>query len=73
MITSSDSFFTYDLGKYYVILPQIPRWSIEEFVNYFKAKKVKEGFVYNSGTNSEWVSVEDLRSLIKLHVDKNFI
>ena len=72
MITSSDSFFTYDIGKYYAILPQKPKWAIEEFVKHFNATKVKEGFTYNSGSNSEWVSVEDLRQLIKEHVDSNF-
>lgn len=72
MITSSDSFFTYDLGKYYAIIPQIPRWSIEEFIRTFNAKKVQEGFTYNSGSNSEWVSVEELRLLIQEHVDQTF-
>lgn len=72
MITSSDSFFTYDLGKYYAIIPQIPRWSIEEFIKTFNAKKVQEGFTYNSGTNTEWVAVEELRELIINHVDKTF-
>ena len=73
MITSSDSFFTYDLGKYYAIIPQNPKWSIEKFTNTFNAEKVIEGFTYNSGTNSEWVGVDELRSLIKIHVDNNFI
>lgn len=72
MITSSDSFFTYDLGKYYVILPQIPKWSLDEYINKFNAIKVDQGFTYNSGTNSEWVSVEELRLLIKEHVDETF-
>ena len=72
MITSSDSFFTYDLGKYYAIIPQTPKWSIEKFISTFNAKKVKEGFTYNSGSNSEWVSVEELRLLIQEHVDKTF-
>ena len=72
MITSSDSFFTYDLGKYYVILPQMPKWNINDFIKSFSAQKVKEGFTYNSGENEEWVSVEDLRKLIKIHVDPNF-
>ena len=72
MITSSDSFFTYDLEKYYAIIPQIPRWSIEEFIRTFNAKKVQEGFTYNSGSNSEWVSIEELRLLIQEHVDKTF-
>ncbi len=72
MITSSDSFFTYDLGKYFAILPQIPKWNISDFVTQFKAKKVEEGFTYNSGSNTEWVSVEELRILIQEHVDQTF-
>ena len=72
MITSSDSFFTYDLGKYFAIIPQIPKWSINDFVEKFKAQKVIEGFTYNSGNNSEWVSIEELRLLIQEHVDKTF-
>lgn len=72
MITSSDSFTTYDLGKYYVIVPQIPFWRIEDFVEHFKAKKVPEGFNYSSGKNNDWETVESLRKLIAEHVDKNF-
>lgn len=72
MITSSDSFFTYDLGKYYVIIPQIPKWSVQDFIVEFDARKVQEGFTYNSGTNTEWIGVEELRELIISHVDKTF-
>lgn len=72
MITSSDSFHTYDLGKYYTILPNNPVFKIKDFVEYFSAKKVPEGFNYNSGTNTEWETVESLRSLIKEHVDSKF-
>jgi FlaA1/EpsC-like NDP-sugar epimerase len=72
MITSSDSFFTYDLGKYYVILPQQPNFNINDFATHFNAKKVNEGFSYNSKDNDQWESVESLRNLIKLHLDANF-
>jgi UDP-N-acetylglucosamine 4,6-dehydratase len=72
MITSSDSFYTYDLGKYYTILPSVPNFKIEEFINNFTAKKVIEGFCYDSGTNSEWETIGTLRNLIKEHVDNTF-
>jgi len=72
MITTSDAFFTYDLGKYYVILPQTPIWNTEDFVSSFGAELVADGFAYNSGTNTEWETVESLRTLIKEHVDSNF-
>ena len=72
MITSSDSFSTYDLGKYYVILPLTSNWDLQEYVDHFGAVKVKEGFNYNSGTNSQWLSVNEIRELIKEHVDPEF-
>lgn len=72
MITSSDSFFTYDLGKYYAILPQTPAWNIDEFSAHFSAKKVEEGFSYTSNNNEDWETVESLRALIKEHIDPNF-
>lgn len=72
MITASDSFFTYDLGKYYVIIPQTPSWNVDEFKKHFNAKLVPEGFAYNSGENIEWETVESLRALIKEHVDPTF-
>lgn len=72
MITPSDSFYTYDLGKYYTILPTTPKWSLDKFLTEFKAVKVAEGFAYNSGENSEWETIEGLRTLIKEHVDSTF-
>jgi UDP-N-acetylglucosamine 4,6-dehydratase/5-epimerase len=73
MITSSDSFFTYDLGKYYVIIPQTPIWNVDDFTKEFNAKLVPAGFSYDSGTNTEWETVESLRALITEHVDPNFV
>ena len=72
MITSSDSYNTFDLGKYFIILPTITRWNLDEFKSKFKAVKVSEGFSYNSGTNTEWETIDSLRKLIVEHVDPNF-
>ena len=72
MITPSDSFYTYDLGKYYTILPATHSWKLDDYISEFKAEKVELGFSYNSGDNTEWETVETLRSLIKQHVDINF-
>lgn len=72
MITETDSLNTWDCGKYFVLLPGRPVWNLQEWVNKFSAKRVPEGFKYNSGSNSEWLTVEDIRSQIKLHIDPNF-
>lgn len=73
MITDADSLNTIDLGKYYVILPSVSFvYTEEDFMKHHNAVKVPFGFKYNSGTNTEWETVEGLRELIKQHVDSNF-
>jgi len=72
MITPSDSFYTYDLGKYYTILPATHKWKLDDFKKQFNAEIVEQGFAYNSGDNTEWETVESLRGLIKEHVDPTF-
>jgi FlaA1/EpsC-like NDP-sugar epimerase len=72
MITPSDSFTTYDLGKYYVILPQVTDWNLEDFKKKFNAKLVPSGFEYSSDKNTEWESVDSLRLLIKEHLYPDF-
>lgn len=71
MITSSDSYNTFDLGKYYTILPSKTAWNLEEYILAKNAKKVPEGFNYNSGENDNWETVQSLKSLIREHVDPN--
>lgn len=61
MITSSDSQDTYDFGNYYAII-------VPNFLNNYKKiklKKVKSGFSYNSGSNNKFLSVSELKKLIK--------
>ena len=72
MITVSDALNTYDIGKYYAILPQQTVFKRDEFIKHFNAKPVDPNFSYNSGNNEEWETVESLRKLIKIHIDSNF-
>ena len=72
MIAVSDAINTYDIGKYYVILPQKTVFEREKFVKHFNAKLVDPNFSYNSGDNEEWETIESLRELMKIHVDPNF-
>lgn len=73
MITTSDSFTTYDLGKYYVILPQVPNWDLESYKSHFGAKLVRTGFSYSSDKNEKWETVESIRKLIIEHIDSDFM
>jgi UDP-N-acetylglucosamine 4,6-dehydratase len=73
MITSSDSFTTVDVGKYYAILPQSPsKWIVEDYYKKNNAQPVTAGFCYNSGENTEWLEVEQIRTLIKNFIDPTF-
>ncbi len=70
MITASDSFQTIDIGKYYAILPA--GCNKEKYLDYYKAQEVDKGFRYNSGENTDWVDVYEMRELIRKHVDGDF-
>lgn len=72
MITSSDSFYTYDMGRYYAIIPSVPNWDVNAFAETFEAEKVRPGFNYNSGENTQWVSSDELRDFIVENVDPTF-
>lgn len=68
MITTSDSYSTIEFSKYFVIVPNTNLWDSKKYAKTFKGKWVKKGFSYNSGTNTEWLSVNDLTQLIKTNV-----
>ncbi len=73
MINSYDSSFTYDLGNKYVIMPKIDSVLQRYKESDIKFKNVKENFCYNSGSNEKFLSVEEIRKLIKTHVDPKFV
>ncbi len=68
MITASDSYNTVDLGNYYAILPVSARYSRQSYCENNGCKPVEPGFAYNSGTNPEFLSVDELRDLIRQHI-----
>ncbi|MBX7201613.1 MAG: UDP-N-acetylglucosamine 4,6-dehydratase (inverting) [Bacteroidia bacterium] len=67
MITASDSYNTIDLDKYYAILPQGSP-AVQKHYEEQGGKMVEPGFCYNSGTNTEWLSVEQLQALFERFV-----
>jgi UDP-N-acetylglucosamine 4,6-dehydratase/5-epimerase len=68
MITSSDSMNTVDMGDYYAILPVSAQYTIEDYCRRRGAQPVEPGFAYNSGTNPDFLTVEQIRELIDRHV-----
>ena len=65
MITQSDSFNTVDLGRYYAILPSAGEYTTEEYTKLMGGQLVTPGFAYNSGTNDDFLTVEELRQLMR--------
>jgi UDP-N-acetylglucosamine 4,6-dehydratase len=72
MITASDSFNTVDLGRYYAILSQSGGLTKEQYCQINKATPLTPGFAYNSGSNPEFLTIEQIRALICQHIDSSF-
>lgn len=68
MITQADSFRCVEFDNHFVILPSTPLWDEESYLAANEGHLVSPGFCYDSGSNSEWLSVEQLRALIDQHV-----
>ena len=64
MITTSDSINTVDLGRYFAILPTPDKEAKARYCEKYGAKPVPLGYAYDSGTNPEFLSVDELRGLI---------
>jgi len=65
MITETDAISTLEFEKYFVMLPSFtPEWNIESFRKHFKGEYCKPMFRYNSGENQEWLSIDEIRTLI---------
>ena len=73
MITSSDSYSTIDLGEYYAILPGDRRLLDTYLDSNLKCKLVEPGFAYNSLTNPYFLSIPDIRRLIRENLDPSFM
>lgn len=63
MVTVEDSMNTYEYDKHFIVYPQMV-WS-ESRRAVPTGKRVAEGFSYSSGNNTEWLSVEQIRELLK--------
>lgn len=63
MVTREDSPTAYEYNKHYIIYPHYT-WANEKNI-LVGGHKVEEGFEYNSGNNSEWLSIEELQRELK--------
>ncbi len=69
MVTKEDSLHTYEYDKHYIVYPEYSSWGKTTILP--GGKLVEEGFEYSSGDNTDWLSVEDIRKLLKTDVSKH--
>ncbi len=72
MITPTDALHSMEFDKYFVILPSVRLWDANNFMKSFRGGMCEEGFSYTSESNTEWLTVEQIRELVRLHVDPTF-
>lgn len=73
MITASDSANTLDLGRYYAILPSSDETLRSYYLAQHGVREVPTGFSYNSGSNTDFLGIDELRRLIRDHVAADFM
>lgn len=65
MISCEDSRNTLEYNDYYVIQPQFVWWNQAQYTGTNGGKSVPEGFSYSSDNNTRWLSIDELREIIK--------
>ena len=68
MITETDGLSALEFKRHFVILPAVELWNPAEYATKFGGQRCPVGFKYSSDSNPEWLTVEELRSLIQRHV-----
>jgi UDP-N-acetylglucosamine 4,6-dehydratase (inverting) len=72
MITKTDALGTVEFADYFVILPSFDQWDVEEFRRTSgpdEGRMCEFGFSYDSGTNEQFLTVDDLKDLITRALD----
>jgi len=65
MVPEDEAWHTVEFKDYFVIQPNFEWWDREEYVKTRGGKLCCEGFNYNSGNNTEWLTVEELKRMIE--------
>lgn len=63
MVPDADSLTTFEFEENFIIYPHM-EWYDQSRMEAHGGSRVPSGFVYDSGTNTEWLSVDDLRTLL---------
>ncbi len=69
MVTREDSLHTYEYEKHFIVYPHYSWWGSKNVIS--GGNLVEPGFEYSSGTNTQWLSVEEIRELLKTDLDRH--
>ena len=67
MVTREDSMHTYEYEKHFIVYPHYNWWGEQKMIP--GGKPVEPGFEYSSGSNTEWLGIEDIRRLLSLDLN----
>lgn len=60
MVTKDDSRKTFEYENHYIVYPHFDWWNSEKFFTN-GGQSIEDGFEYNSDTNNQWMTVDELR------------
>lgn len=69
MVTREDSLHTYEYEKHFIVYPHYNWWGPQDVLP--GGKPVEPEFEYSSGTNTQWLSVEEIQALLQTDLDKH--
>ncbi len=76
MLMPTDALNTIEIAQHYIIVPVQPYYSLEDnmqrYATHHAGKPVEADFAYTSDKNTDWLSVQDLRQVIRECVDGSF-
>ncbi len=67
MVPAEDSGYTYEYDRHYIIYPNYNWWNADKLIP--AGNKVEPGFVYSSGNNTEWMTIEDIKAKLLTDLD----
>ena len=63
MISTNESRYCYDIGNFYVLIPNLGKKTVNYYKKKYKAKLVKENFEYNSKNNTHYLTIKEIKNL----------
>lgn len=71
MITREDSLYTYEYKKHFIVYPHYNWWLEDDIIP--GGRLVESEFEYNSGSNTEWLDVKQLKEKLNTDLDEHYL